>query len=136
MVARIADANFLLRLITKVPASHYRKARDEALAVEEVGGAIEVHPVHVAEALYVLEGRVYAVPPAEAAASLLALLESRPFKPRESQALLNALRRYPDSGLDFADVFLAELLVAEGKMPLTFDQKLRFYLDNRGRRSP
>jgi len=136
VVARIADANFLLRLITKVPESHYRKARDEALAIEEARGVIEVHPVHVAEALYVLEGRVYEVPPAEAAGSLLTLLESRPFKPREPQALLNALRRYPDSGLDFADVFLAELLVAEGKIPLTFDQKLRFYLDNRGRRSP
>lgn len=136
MVTRIADANFLLRLITKAPKDHYEKARAEARALEAAGGAIEVHPVHVAEALYVLEGRIYGVPPEEASKALLLLLESRPFKPREAPALLNALRRYPRSGLDFPDVFLAELALNEEKGMLTFDQKLRAYFAPRRRNFP
>ena len=136
MVTRIADANFLLRLITKAPKDHYEKARDVAQALEAAGGAIEVHPVHVAEALYVLEGRIYGVPPEEAAKALLLLLESRPFKPREAPALLNALRRYPHAGLDFPDVFLAELALGEEKALLTFNQKLKAYFASRTRNLP
>jgi predicted nucleic acid-binding protein len=135
MDPRIADANFLLRLITKAPEAHYQKAREEALALEAAGGVIEVHPMHVAEALYVLEGRIYQLSPEQAARTLLTLLESRPFKPREAPALMNALRRYPPSGLDFPDVFLAELALAEGKIPLTFDKKLKAYLASRVRHS-
>lgn len=120
----IADANFLLRLITKHPEPMYRAARAFALEAEKLGEQVEVHPMHVAEAIYVLEGRIYGLSPKEAAGEILLLLEARPFAPREEKALLAALKAYPESGLDFPDVFLAELARCEGKRVLSFDRKI------------
>ena len=124
MAAVIADANFLLRLLTKYPEPMYRAALAFALKAEEEGTRIEVHPVHVAEVIYVLEGRIYGLSSEESASELLALLSARPFAPREEEALTAALEAYPDSGLDFPDVFLAQLAQAEGKRVVSFDKKL------------
>ena len=124
MAAVIADANFLLRLITKYPKPLYRAARTFAQSAEEEGKRIEVHPVHVAEAIYVLEGHIYGLSPEAAARELLALLGVRPFAPREEEALITALEAYPESGLDFPDVFLAKLAQVEGKRAISFDKKL------------
>jgi len=124
MAAVIADANFLLRLITKHPKPLYRAARTFAQSAQEEGKRIEVHPVHVAEAIYVLEGRIYGLSPEEAARELLTLFSARPFAPREEEALISALKAYPDSGLDFPDVFLAKLAQVEGKRAISFDKEL------------
>ena len=124
MAAVIADANFLLRFLTKYPEPMYRAALAFALKAEEEGTRIEVHPVHVAEVIYVLEGRVYGLSPEAAARELLALLGARPFAPREEEALITALEAYPDSCLDFPDVFLAKLAQVEGKRAISFDKKL------------
>ncbi len=125
MAAVIADANFLLRLITKHPKPLYRAARTFAQSAQEEGKRIEVHPVYVAEAIHVLEGRIYGLSPEEAARELLTLFSARPFAPREEEeALITALEAYPDSGLDFPDVFLAKLAQVEGKRAISFDKKL------------
>jgi predicted nucleic acid-binding protein len=124
MAPVIADANFLLRLITKHPQPMYRAARAFALEAEREGIPIEVHPMHVAEAVYVLEGRIYGLSPRETTKGLLALLAARPFAPREEEALLAALEAYPESGLDFPDVFLAKLARTEGKRVVSFDRKI------------
>jgi len=78
----------------------------------------------VAEAIYVLEGRIYGLSPEVAASELHALLSARPFAPREEEALIAALEAYPKSGLDFPDVFLAKLAQTEGKRAVSFDKKL------------
>ena len=124
MAPIIADANFLLRLITKHPEPMYRAARAFALEAERQGIPIDVHPMHAAEVVYVLEGRIYGLSPGEAAKELLALLGARPFAPREEEALLAALEAYPESGLDFPDVFLAKLAQTEGKRVVSFDRKI------------
>ncbi len=124
MAAVIADANFLLRLLTKRPKPFYRAARAFAQRAEEEGERVEVHPVHVAEAIDVLEGRVYGLSAEEAAGELLALLSARPFAPREEEALFAALEAYPKSGLGFSKVFLAQLARVEGKRVASFDKKL------------
>ncbi len=124
MAAVIADANFLLRLLTKRPKPFYRAARAFAQRAEEEGERVEVHPVHVAEAIDVLKGRVYGLSAEEAAGELLALLSARPFAPREEEALFAALEAYPDSGLGFPNVFLAQLARVEGKRVVSFDKKL------------
>jgi predicted nucleic acid-binding protein len=121
----IVDANFLLRLLTRHTEPMYQAARAFALEAERRGLALEVHPIHVAEVVYVLEGRLYGLSPREVARELLALLSARPFVPREEEALRGALEAYPESGLDFPDLFLAELARAEGKPVVSFDRKIR-----------
>ncbi|GAB5603084.1 hypothetical protein FJNA_16100 [Thermus sp. FJN-A] len=87
MEALIADTNVLLRLLTKGPESLYRAVRAWILRAEAEGRILEVHAVHVAEALYVLEGRIYGVPRAQAAQELGLLLSTQPFRVREEGVL-------------------------------------------------
>ncbi len=47
------------RLITKHPEPVYRAARAFAPEAAKLGGPVEIHPLHVAEAIDVLEGRIY-----------------------------------------------------------------------------
>lgn len=124
MAAVIADANFLLRLVTKHPEPMYQAALAFALEAERRSTPIEVHPIHVAEVIYVLEGRIYGLSPKEVAEEVLALLGTRPFAPREREALMAALEAYPLSGLDFPDVFLAKLAQARGREVVSFDRGL------------
>ncbi|HGY09090.1 MAG TPA: type II toxin-antitoxin system VapC family toxin [Oceanithermus profundus] len=124
MAALIVDANVLLRLITREPRGMYEAARNFLLELEEDGEKAAVHPVHAAEVIYVLEGELYGLAPAEAAGELLTLLEGRVFAPVEEPALLRALAAYPGSGLDFPDVFLLAWAREHGLRALSFDRKL------------
>jgi len=124
MAAMIADANVLLRLITRTPEPLFLAARDFLLEVEKKGQRVQVHPMHVAEAIYVLEGRVYGLSRNVVARELLTLLEARVFEPVDGAVLVKALRAYPEAGLDFPDVFLLAWAEETGARVVSFDKKL------------
>ena len=125
MAAMIADANVLLRLITRTPEPLFLAARDFLLEVEKKGQRVQVHPMHVAEAVYVLEGRVYGLSRNVAARELLTLLEARVFEPVDGAVLVKALRAYPETGLDFPDVFLLAWAEEYGSQVVSFDRGLQ-----------
>ncbi|WP_456410638.1 PIN domain-containing protein [Oceanithermus sp.] len=125
MEALIADANVLLRLVTRAPETMFRAARDFLLDLEAQGRRLKVHPMHVAEAIYVLEGEVYGLSPEEAARELGTLLTARVFEPLDEAALMRALEAYPGTGLDFPGVFLLAWAEEYGGQVLSFDRGLR-----------
>jgi len=125
MATMIADANVLLRLITRTPEPLFLAARDFLLGVEKKGQRVQVHPMHVAEAVYVLEGRVYGLSRNVAARELLTLLEARVFEPVDGAVLVKALRAYPEAGLDFPDVFLLAWAEEYGSQVVSFDRGLQ-----------
>ncbi len=124
MARLIADTNVLLRLVTRVPESMFRAVRDLLLELEEKGRRMHVHPMHVAEAVYVLEGEVYGLSPEEAARELATLLTARVFEPLDETALMRSLEAYPGMGLDFPDVFLLAWAEEAGARVVSFDRKL------------
>lgn len=125
MEALIADANVLLRLVTRAPEPMFRAARDFVLGLEERGRRLMVHPMHVAEAIYVLEGEVYGLSPEEAARELGTLLTARVFEPLDEAVLTRALKAYPGRGLDFPDAFLLAWAEEYGGQVVSFDRGLR-----------
>jgi len=125
MAAMIADANVLLRLITRTPEPLFLAARDFLLEAEGKGQRVQVHPMHVAEAVYVLEGRVYGLSRNVVARELLTLLEARVFEPVDGEVLVKALRAYPEAGLDFPDVFLLAWAEEYGSQVVSFDKELQ-----------
>jgi len=125
MAAMIADANVLLRLITRTPEPLFIAARDFLLEIEKKDQRVQVHPTHVAEAVYVLEGRVYGLSRNVAARELLTLLEARVFEPVDGAVLAKALRAYPKAGLDFPDVFLLAWAEEYGSQVVSFDKELQ-----------
>ncbi|WP_457637496.1 PIN domain-containing protein [Oceanithermus sp.] len=124
MAKIVADANVLLRLITRAPEPMFEATKDFLMRTEEKGARVSVHPLHVAESVYVLEGEIYGLSPAEAAGELLTLLQARVFAPIEETVLRRALTFYPDSGLDFPDAFLLAWAEENGAQVVSFDRKL------------
>jgi len=121
----IADTNVLLRLVTRAPEPMFRAVRDLLLELEEKGRRMHVHPMHVAEALCVLEGEVYGLGPEEAARELGTLLTACVFEPLDEAVLTRALKAYPGMGLDFPDVFLLAWAEEHGGQGVGFDGGLR-----------
>ena len=52
----IVDTNILVRLITRYPQEQYAAAAGLLENAEKLGQTVQVHPMHVAEAIFVLEG--------------------------------------------------------------------------------
>ncbi len=125
MAAMITDADVLLRLITRAPEPLFLAARDFLLKAEKKGQRVQVHPLHVAEAVYMLEGRVYGLNRNVAARELLTLLEARVFEPVDGAVLVKALRAYPEAGLDFPHVFLLAWAEEYGGQVISFDRGLQ-----------
>lgn len=119
------DTNVLLRLITRQPESMYRAARASVERAEAQGLPLKVHSVHVAEAVYVLEGRVYGLSPRVACEELLVLLSAEVLSVQDELPVMRALERYPGAGVDFPDVLLAELARISADDVLSFDNRLQ-----------
>lgn len=120
----LVDTNVLVRLVTKHPPGMFEGARRYLQEAERRGEKLAVHPVHVTEALFVLEGKVYSLQPEQAASELRQLLTMEVLEVDDGPAVLEALRRYPLSGLDFPDVLIAEIARLRGATVLSFDRKI------------
>ncbi len=116
-----ADTNILLRLITKSPV-HQLEAIKQFLKTAVV--PVLVHPAHICEALFVLEGKIYQFSAQQAAQDIAMLLSSDRFEVIDATAVNNALSAYPASNLDFPDVLICELARVGGGQVLTFDRKM------------
>lgn len=123
----IVDTNILVRLITRYPQEQYAAAAGLLENAEKLGQTVQVHPIHVAEAIFVLEGTTYRLTPAQAGLELMSLFEASIWSVREVEPLLAALAAYPESGLDFPDIYLAELARFDRLRVVSFDRKLIRY---------
>lgn len=83
-----------------------------------------VHPAHVCEAVFVLEGKVYQMSSAQTAHNLRQVLSLAVFEVVDEAAVINALVTYPASNLDFPDVLLCELARLRDDTVLSFERKL------------
>ena len=116
-----ADTNILLRLITKTPV-HQLEAVKQFL--KAAVAPVLVHPAHICEAMFVLEGQVYQFSTQQAAQNIAMLLSSDRFEVIDALAVFNTLSAYPASNLDFPDVLICELARVTGGQVLTFDRKM------------
>ncbi len=86
------DANILLRLLTKQPEPMFQALVRTLQTMENQGHTVRVHPLHVTEALFVLEGKVYQVPADQAARELLEVLSLKVFEVCDEWFLASARR--------------------------------------------
>lgn len=120
-----ADTNILIRLVTRQPSDQFEAVYRYLEKLEKTARALSVHPVHVAEAIFVLEGKVYQYTSQQAAKDLLAVLSMTVFAPADEIAVVNALREYPKTSHDFPNVFLAQLALLEDGKIVSFEKKLK-----------
>jgi len=118
------DTNVALRLLIGDEHALAKKAREIFKGAEEGRWRLIVHPLVVAEMVYVLL-RFYHQPKADVTRVLRELLTLPGVRVLERGAVLNALQRMEQSPLSFTDAFLAEKAEATGTPIATFDADLR-----------
>lgn len=117
----ILDANAVLRhLLNDIP-------EQADIATHAIENGAEVTPEIIAECVYVLTGP-YALKRKTTSSALIALLQEVACE--RKPIIEEALNIYAESKLDFVDCILASTSKMMGQPVLTFDKKLKKYLDH------
>jgi predicted nucleic acid-binding protein len=124
----ILDANVLVRFL--VQDEPRQAAAATKLMKEAQSGTYElvVDPMIVAETVYVLSGH-YRRGRVDVANSLLAIVRSACVRADHEELLVDALSRFRDHGVDFADAWLAARAARDGQQVASFDRDLDKFRD-------
>ena len=120
---RLVDTNYLLRYILRDDETMYQKAR--RTIAEGAATRLESIP----EVIYVLTG-FYGVGRKEASSAIAKLLQDVDVP--EKETILEALKLYGESRLDYVDCIYMAVSKRDGKRVLTFDRKLNARMDRMG----
>lgn len=124
----ILDANILVRFL--VQDDPKRRTAVNKLMSDAQAGALELHldPMIVAEVVYVLTGS-YKKPRVDVANLLIAIVKSPCVKAAQEPELVDALVRFRDHGVDFADAWLAARAAKMQHAIASFDRDLDKFKD-------
>jgi predicted nucleic-acid-binding protein len=119
-----ADANILLRFLTGEPPE--MSSRSERLLQSAKKGEIllKVHPVVVAETVWVLQS-FYGHSRDDIAGVLIPLLTEHGLRVEGSNIVVRALESMAENNVDFADALLAESARSRGEGVASFDKDFR-----------
>jgi predicted nucleic acid-binding protein len=123
MSAYVLDANVLLRFLTQDHPVHSKAATTLFERAKRKEVTLEIDPVILAEVIFTLEG-YYQKARADIASVLLRLISNPGIETDHRPEILDALRRYHNHNVDFADAWLAALAVAKKKAAASFDRDL------------
>jgi len=118
------DANVLLRFLTGDPPELAGRASRLLEGAERDGLPLRVHPVVVAETVWVLQS-FYGYPKGEISAALVPLLEHPALRVEGARIVLEALETMASGNVDFADALLAETARSRGEGVVSFDKDFR-----------
>ena len=124
----LVDTNILVRHITGDPPEMAAKARRLIEAADRGDEVIEVLPVILAETVYTLES-FYELERKAVAKALSLLLRCRGIWPHEKERLLDALQRFHDHNVSFADAYLAAGGAGTGLRVASFDRDFEKFKD-------
>ncbi|MBA2441751.1 MAG: PIN domain-containing protein [Rubrobacter sp.] len=116
------DANVLLRFLTGEPPELAGRAQDFLESAGRGEVSVRVHPVVVAETVWVLES-FYGHPRERIASSLAALLEGPALAVENKRVTLRALETMATENVDLADALISETACARGEAVASFDRK-------------
>src|SRR6266478_3771818 len=124
----LIDTNILLLFFTGEPPTLAERARDLIQQADIGKLRLEIPSLIVAETIYTLDS-FYEMPKAEVCEKLLVFLRSRGIAPQEPQIILDALERYRDLTVHFADAYLAATASARKLTIYSFDQDFAKFKD-------
>ena len=118
------DANVLLRFLTGDPPELAGRASGLLENAERQGVPLRVHPVVVAETVWVLQS-FYGYSKGEISGALTALLEQPSLRVEGARVVARALETMASGNVDFADALLAETARSHGGGVASFDRDFR-----------
>jgi predicted nucleic-acid-binding protein len=120
----LPDTNVVLRYLLRDHEAHYVRASEFFDAVREGSRQAVLLEGVLVECVHVLT-KFYEVPRSEAAANLRGLLQYKGICNPDREELLDALKRYAESRIDFVDCILLAKSDAGHDEVFSFDDDLR-----------
>lgn len=124
VVSLWVDANVLLRFLTGDPPELARRTTGLLKSAERDGTPLRVHPVVVAEIVWVLKS-FYAHSKEEISGVLVPFLEHPALRVERGETVIRALETMTSANVDFADALLAETARSRGEGVASFDKDFR-----------
>ncbi len=124
------DANPILRYLRDDVPGQAEAVRTRLAQAQKGKLIIEIHPLVLAEVLFVLQS-YYAQPRERIASVLLTFLNTPGIHVLEKDRVQNALTRYRDHNVSFIDAFLATLGAETSHPIFSFDRGLDKFKDIR-----
>ncbi len=118
------DANVLLRFLTGSPPELAGRAADLLARAQRREISLRVHPVVVAETVWVLES-FYGYSRVEISGALIPLLEQPALRVEGARTVVRALEVMAENDVDFADALLAATARSRGESVASFDKDFR-----------
>jgi predicted nucleic acid-binding protein len=122
VASAIIDTNVILRHVLRDVPSQSAAATALLRSVEAGGIQGSLSAIAVAEAVWVLAGRVYAVEREDIREALTGILQIANLAVPERQRLLRALDLFAQSRLDFADAYHSALALEQRRSVYSFDR--------------
>ena len=114
----------LLRFLTGAPPELAERAARILEEAQQGNVSLRVHPVVVAETVWVLES-FYGYSKAEISRVLIPLLEQPSLRVEGARSVIEALEAIAESNVDFADALLAASARSRGEGVASFDRDFR-----------
>lgn len=124
----ILDANVLVRFLVQDVPQQAKAARKLVEQAESGALLLVVDPMIIAETVYVLTS-FYKKPREAVADALTAFVQSAGVSVAEESRLVDALRRFQRSSVDFADAWLAATAAETHREVASFDRDLDRFAD-------
>ena len=121
MNALLLDTNVLIRFVTGEPPDQAEEAAGLFTAAENGKVRLNVLPMVLAEAVFVLTG-FYEQPRSKVAEVLAHLIACPGFHSTEQEPMLRALKLFGSGNLDFVDCYLAATSIVNGLTVISFDK--------------
>ncbi len=115
------DTNVLVRFVTGEPENQAREVAELVSVAESGKIRLCVLPIVLAEAVYVLNG-FYEHPRAKVSAALSHLLGCPGFHSPETERMIQALKLFAASKIDFTDCYLAAASKLDRAAVVSFDR--------------
>jgi predicted nucleic acid-binding protein len=119
-----ADANVLLRFLTDDPPELAERSARLLERAEQGELALRIHPIVVAEMVWVLES-FYGYSKEDISSALVPLLSNHGLKVEGARIVVRALEVMAEANVDFADALLAGVALSRGEGVASFDRDFR-----------
>ncbi|QYJ15924.1 tRNA(fMet)-specific endonuclease VapC [Rubrobacter xylanophilus DSM 9941] len=118
------DANVLVRFLTGEPPEMADRAERLLEKAQRGETSLKIHPVVVAETVWVLQS-FYGHSGREIASTFIPLLTEHGLRVESSGIVVRALEGMAENNVDFADALLAETARSRGEGVASFDEDFR-----------
>ncbi|MGJ8649892.1 MAG: PIN domain-containing protein [Opitutaceae bacterium] len=125
MKSYLIDTNIILRFLTGEPETQAAQTKQLIEHCEAGVLSLRILPLVVAEVVFVLSGKFYALKRAAIATALIQFLQTPSFDVEDRDTLLLALQLFSQHNIDYADAYLAAESTITGSGVASFDQDFK-----------